>query len=406
MYYLHHYFDPDFSHMKLSPLVAEDGSTDYRYLGYVQNVVAGQVLAELKDLDTIPVGKRDPRFIYMEHRLPVGPNTDLHNHAPNKIVATANGYVFYHNGLISVKKLLNVRGNVGFHTGNIFFTGDLSVHGDIQTGFAVHAANILVKQHIESAKVKSLNDIVCLGGVKGAELLHTGDNQTRPQLPNTLLEAGGSIRLPFCERVQLRAKGNVIIDGYCLNSIIYAGGNVIIRGRLQGGAVYANHLVYVEKQLGSGYAADTKVFMGYEPFDFLLVQKLESKIRYHEDKAEYFRHQAKRNAVMAQEFGPRLELAEHKLFLLRQKRNALWQNLRQDEALAQKCRLVVPGTIMPDCEVSIGQAYYRTGEPIQNASFYLDKDAVVCSSPAMPADSRDLQFHSGLLFKPGQPGKF
>ena len=405
MYYLHHYFDPDFSHMKLSPLVSDDGSTDYHYLGYVQNVVAGQVLAELGDLDTIPVGKRDPRFIYKEHRLPVGPNTDLHHHSPNKIVATANGYVFYHNGLISVKKLLNIRGNVGFHTGNIFFVGDLSVHGDIQTGFAVHAANVLVKQHIESAKIKSLNDIVCLGGVKGAEFPQADGSSSSPPLPNTLLEAGGSIRLPFCERVQLRARGNVIIDGHCLHSTIYAGGNVIIRGRLQGGAVYANHLVYVENQLGSDYSTATKILMGYDPFDFLLVQKLESKIRYHQGKVDYFRSQASRNPVMAQEFGPRRDLAEHKLYLMQQKRSALWQNLRQDEVLARKCRLVVPGTIMPGCEVSIGQADYHTGRQVQNAAFYLERDSVVCSSPAMPTENSVLQYHSGIPHKPGQSGK-
>ena len=404
MYYLYHYFDPDFSHMKLSPLVAEDGSTDYRYLGYVQNVVAGQVLAELKDLEKVPVGARDPRFIYKEHRLPVGPNTDLHYSAPNKIVATANGYVFYHQGLISVKKMLNVRGNVGFHTGNVFFTGDLLVHGDIQTGFAVHAANVMVKQHIESAKVKSLNDIVCLGGVKGAAFPQSPSDAANPPLPNTLLEAGGSIRLPFCERVQLRARGNVIIDGHCVNSTVYAGGNVIIRGRLLGGAVYSNHLIYVENQLGSDYSIPTRVQMGYDPFEYLLIQKIDSKIRYHQGKVEFFRQQASRNAVMAQEFGPRAELAEHKLGLLQKKRESLWQNCTQDESQTSKCRLVVAGTIMPDCAVYIGQASYHTGQQLENAAFYLEGNTVVCTSPAMAEAGETLRRHPGAP-KPYLPEK-
>lgn len=116
MYYLHHYFDPDFTHTNLSPQEAIDGSVDYRYLGYVQNVVAGQVLAEVIDLEKYPNMRRDPRFIYHEKRIPCGPNTSPHIHNPNTIIATTNGYVFYYNGLICVKKLLNIRGNLGFHT--------------------------------------------------------------------------------------------------------------------------------------------------------------------------------------------------------------------------------------------------------------------------------------------------
>ena len=145
MYYLHHYFDPDFSHVRLTPPEGADGAVDPHYLGYVQNVVAGQVLAEIVDLEQFPDTRRDPRFLYRERRLPIGPNCAPHRENPDRIVATSNGYVFYHDGLISVKKMLNVRGNVGFHTGNIMFVGDLAVHGDVLTNFAVHARNVLVK---------------------------------------------------------------------------------------------------------------------------------------------------------------------------------------------------------------------------------------------------------------------
>ena len=396
MYYLHHYFNPDFSHMKLSPLEKTDGSVDYHYLGYVQNVVAGQILAEILPLEDVPEGKRDPRFIYSKKYLPCGPNCTPHPENPDKLIAACNGYCFYYNSLISVKKLLNVRGNLGFHTGNIFFVGDIAVHGDVQTGFAVFGQNLLVKGHIESAKVKATGNIVTLSGVKGTntssmeaadvaplDLEVSPENAGKPVVPTALLDAGGTIRLPFCEHVQIRAKGNVIIDGSCLHSTLYVGGNLVIKGRLQGGSVYANGIVYVEGQLGSDYTSTTRIFMGYDPFDFLLLQKLESQIFTLKDKAAYFEKQAQRNQVMELEFAPRFELAQRKLKIAFSRRNALWHKLSMDEEHARRCRVIVPGKIMPGCEISIAQAYLKTFEQQSDTSFSLVEDEIVSQRPAV-----------------------
>lgn len=382
MYYLHHYFAPDFSHVNLAPLEGDDKPVVSRYLGYVQNVVAGQVLAELVDLEQNPGIKRDPRFIYRTRKLPVGPNCAVHPDNPDKIVAQCNGYAFYHDGLICVKRLLNVRGNVGFHTGNIFFVGDIAVHGDVQTGFAVHASDVLVKGHIESAKVKGTGDVVCLGGVRGTNPSIVSDEPEKKadvetQIPSTLVEAGGNLRLPFCEHAQLRARGNIIIDGSCLHSTLYVGGNLVVKGRLQGGAVYANGMVYVEDKLGSDYTVPTKIMMGYNPFDFLQLQKTESQISYLKDRLAYFEKMAARNAVMEQEYGPRAELIHRKLKIALAKHQTLWRKFAADEQNAPDCRIVVPGKVMPGCEIAIARAYYRTHGSESNVTFKLVDDDVV-----------------------------
>ncbi len=389
MFYLHHYFEPDFSHVRRTPQPSSFGASELRYLGYVQNIVAGQVLAEIIDLEEFPDTHCDPRFIYSNRHLPVGPNCQLHPENPNKIIAAVNGYVFYHNGLISVKKLLNVRGNVGFHTGNIFFIGDLAVHGDVQTGFSVKANNLLVRGHIESAKVKAIGDIVCLAGVKGASVstLEANSPQTGPlqadadeYLPGALIEAGGNIRLPFCEHVQLRAGGNIVIDGSCLHSTIYVNGNLLIKGRLLGGTVYANGLVYIENQLGGDYSVNTRVMMGYNPFEFLALQKLESQIAYIKGKLTYYSNMAARNSVMKQEYAPRVLLAERKLRILIQRHKAMWDKFSVDEQNAPKCRIVVPGTVMPGCEIGIAKAYYKTTMTKSNVNFALEGTEIVSRS--------------------------
>ena len=60
-YYLRHYFNPDFDYLNLKP-GGDNGASDVYSLGYVQNVIAGQVLAELVPLDNAEAGY-DRRFV-------------------------------------------------------------------------------------------------------------------------------------------------------------------------------------------------------------------------------------------------------------------------------------------------------------------------------------------------------
>ncbi len=62
-YFLHHYFDPDFDYQRLKPKIREDGKVDHYNLDYVQNVIAGQVLAEWKEVDLTEVDNLDSRFV-------------------------------------------------------------------------------------------------------------------------------------------------------------------------------------------------------------------------------------------------------------------------------------------------------------------------------------------------------
>jgi len=61
------------------------------------------------------------------------------------------GYVFYLNGKITVKALLNVRQDVSFQTGNIFFVGDMAVHGSVRAGFSVQGDNVRIWAWLRAA---------------------------------------------------------------------------------------------------------------------------------------------------------------------------------------------------------------------------------------------------------------
>ena len=394
-YYLHHHFAPDFNHKRLRPVAMADGNVNDHYLGYVQNVVAGQTLAELIYLDTLPDSlvasgqeaceepedlgppdlyadaalRIDPRYIYDDPVFPEGPNCGRDPQNPNRIIAQTNGYCFYHQGLITVKKLLNVRQDISFHTGNILFTGDVVVHGNIFSGFSLCGSDILVKGRVDGGSVRARGKITCQDGVKGA--------------PTALLQAGSTIHLSYCERARVITEGNLIIDGACMHSELYVGGSLIVKGRLQGGSVYANGMVYVKEQLGGGQGAPTRVALGYNPLDFLRLQDMEEVLNTQKEKVRYYQGRSRMGTHHAAECAPMLELAMRKLAVAQQRRQVLWRSFAADMNKASKNRLIVPGIVCPGVELSVGKTYMKIVDQHNDVNFSLYEDEIICNYPAL-----------------------
>ena len=268
-YYLRHHFDPFFDHTNLSPAAQPRGKVDHYCLSYVQNVVKGQIIAELFPL---PEGHSDAehpfdiheQFILATPTLPVGPNTQVNPLNDRQLLATHNGYVFYHKGLISVKKLLNIHGPVDFHTGNVLFINDICVEGPVRSGFELQGRNILLQDTVEGAKIKAHNNLTAECGIKGAKICE--------------IDAGETIKAAFCENCQLTAGADIVIEGSSLHSHLSVNGQLIVKERLQGGTVYANDVVYIGEQLGGGINTPTSIVMGYPPILLKKVEMIEEKI--------------------------------------------------------------------------------------------------------------------------------
>ena len=399
-YYLHHYFAPDFNHKRLRPMAMADGTISAHYLGYVHNVVAGQVLAELLPVPTatpaedslddtvdmlLSLGgvEYDPRYIYDTPVFPMGPNCGHDPENPNRIIALANGYCFYHQGLITVKKMLNVRQDVNFHTGNIFFVGDVVAHGDVYPGFSLCGSDILVKGRIDGGIVKAKGKIICESGVKGA--------------PTALLQAGSTIRTGFCEAARIITNGNLIIDGSCIHCDLYVGGSLIVKGRLQGGSVHANGLVYVKEQLGNAQAAPTRISLGYNPMEYLAIQEISEKMQIQKQKIKSYEGRIMANKIYAEECNPLIEVAQRKLDVITQRRERLLHNFQAESHNEDYHRIIVPGTVHPGVEISIGKAYRKLIAPQADVFFTLQEDEVI---HGMPALAKPIHTLSTLLCEP------
>lgn len=342
-YYLRHYFNPDFDYLHLKP-GGENGSSDVYSLGYVQNVIAGQVLAELVPLQSAEPGF-DRRFILETHAFPMGGNTRVDPRYPSYLLAAAKGYVFYLNGKITVKSLLNVRQDVSFQTGNIFFVGNMAVHGAVRAGFSVQGDNVRIMGIVEGGVVRARRDLMIDGGVRGGAGRHSK------------IDAGGKLMAPFMESVEARARGNMVVEKSCLYSTVYAGSNLVVREKLYGGVVNAYGSVYVGGQLGNKAALSTKIYLGYDPLSIRQLEKIDKII------AQLSQSITHLNAI-AGHLPPDANDATRKLVALRQqrrqlinRRDELWTRLALDENYMQNCRLLCQGTVFPGVEISIGRSF-------------------------------------------------
>lgn len=362
--YLQHYFDPNFDYQSLRPDVCQ-GETDRYNLGYAQNVVKGQILAELVPLESVenPI----PRFILSDPVLPQGANTRIDPAYPQYLFSDINGYVFYYENKIVVKHLLNVRSDVDFHTGNIFFVGDAVVHKDVKAGFSVQANNVLIKGIVEGGDIRARKDLKVEGGARGG----AGNR--------CLLDAGTGLRVAFAEKIEMRSHGKVLVDRFSIHSSIYVSSDLIINDILVGGVCHAARHVFVKGNVGNHAAVPTRIYLGYDPHLMRRQEQLENRLAALTDHINHYRAVVGHLPPETNELTRKLEAAQKKRQMLIRLREPIWRTLAQEEIAASACRFMVVGTVFPGVEISIGRAYYNVTEPLHGVYFRMENDEIVSS---------------------------
>lgn len=365
-YYLQHYFDPDFDYLNRKPASTVDNgqSSDLFSLGFVQNVIDGQILAEIIPLEAAGPNP-DPRFILATPHFPAGTNTRIDPSYPQYLLAAANGYVFYYQGKIIVKCLLNVRQDVSFRTGNIFFVGDMAIHGSVRAGFAVQANNLRIMGMLEGGIARSRENMKVDGGAKGGTGHHC------------LLDAGGKLVTNFLEKIEARSKDTIVVEKYCLYSNIYAGTNMVVRDQLYGGIINAYGSVFVGKQLGNKAGITTQVFLGYDPKKIQHLEKIDKTVTELSQTIKHLRAIAGHLPPETNETTLKLARMQNQRKHLIDVRNALWTKLTLDESYMDNCRLMVAGKIFPGVEISVGRSFLLVERPYENVMFRLKNDDII-----------------------------
>ncbi len=360
-YFLHHLFDPDFDYQNLSPTMLAGGSVDHRKLNYVQNVREGDVIARW---EAIPAGEErnyDPRFIHDHKTFPLGRNCQIHPENPDILCAGATGYVFYLDGTINVKRVLNIRGDLDYHTGNIRFVNDIIIHGTVRSGFEVRAENIRVYENVNGATLLANKSLQVDGGIKGSKKAD--------------IRAKANVRVGFCENAVISSGRDILVDGTCYHCDLRACRHIVIKGRFQGGTLYSPGTVIVHERAGCGLGGKSCFVLGFNPLllreaDAIgirltdIATRLDQGEEHHEDKAEAREKELTRDQAALME-------RQHKV----------WQAVAA--SFSPAAQLVVPGEILAGADISIGPASYRVEEPMRDVRFFLKDNEICHVSPAI-----------------------
>jgi len=188
--------------------------------------------------------KRSPRSIA------VGDNVELDEQSGTVYSKTA-GHVVFERGMISIKPVLEIRGDVDFETGNIDAASEVLIRGCVRDLFIVRSkGGISVKGSVDSGYLFAGGDIVIGGGVKGRR--------------KTIIEAGGDVSAKFLDSVYLVAGGDVRIGAEALDSTVICGSGLDIRhGAIVGGRQFAKDGIRA-KVIGSNVGVKTVVAVGMD----------------------------------------------------------------------------------------------------------------------------------------------
>lgn len=241
----------------LRPKKNEDGTVDYRELNTISHVEKGQMLAKLhpavkgkagKDVYGGPIQGRQEKNLKLEF----GNNITL-SEDKTEIYSDVTGHASLVNGKVFVADVYEVPADVDNATGNIVYEGNVSIKGNVKSGFSVTAkGDIVIEGVVEAAFLSAGGQIIVKRGIHG--------------MTKGKVEAKENIVSKFIENATVVAGG--FIETECiLHSQVSAGIDIRVSGKkgfVNGGLIRAGNLIEAQT-IGSEMGTVTKLEVGVDP---------------------------------------------------------------------------------------------------------------------------------------------
>jgi uncharacterized protein len=194
------------------PKEQQGGKVDYRNIHSIIQVGQGQVIARKE-----PPGKGAPGMDVTGAEIHAEPGKDIAI-KPGKntfvsedgkyLKASKSGYIYKQADIINVGEQLTIKKDVDFSVGNIKYSGDVEVDGNILPGFTVETdGNVVIKGEAESAKIISRSGSVTIDrGIIGKN--------------DMFVTAKKEINLVFAQAAVIATEGMLNVGKYCLHCTI------------------------------------------------------------------------------------------------------------------------------------------------------------------------------------------
>lgn len=239
------------------PTILEDGRVDYRELNLVESVHQGQMLCSL----VLPVKGTPGKTVYgavlpalngNPAKVPKGRNVEVTGDGQS-LIAAIDGQVSFIDGKVNVFANYEVHADVDPTTGNINFIGNVTVRGNVLSGFTIEAGgNVEVWGVVEGATIKAGGDIILRRGMQGVS--------------KGVLVSGGDIIAKYIEYSSVEARNDIKSEAI-MHSNVKCGNRLELGGRkglLVGGTCKVGNEV-AAKVIGSQMNTVTDIEVGVDP---------------------------------------------------------------------------------------------------------------------------------------------
>jgi len=262
-------------------VIKQDGSADFRNLEKFISIKKGEKIATLfagvpgKPGKDVYGGVLNAAAI-KRPKIIIGANIITTNvsspEEPEKVfidyTSACDGVLFSTDESVTVSPELRIEQSVGIATGNVKYNGTVNVIGSIEDGAKVECEGSLnVAENLESSDIHVGKDLIVKGGIKAKA--------------KGLVKVVGNVRAKFVENSILEVGGDVIIEGYILNSKIYCLGSIILTGATS--AILGSEIIVMgglsTYNLGSNAGVDVSVELGVHFQNERLFDEFQNKVK-------------------------------------------------------------------------------------------------------------------------------
>lgn len=395
--YIAYNFETDNTKLKLKE--TKNGQIDFKELNLIQNVVAGQPLAQ-KMLPQRGKGGKTITGRYLEAKngkdinIPLGQNVKLDRDGCT-VLAEKNGHVMLVGNKITVEEVYEVSG-VNIKSGNITYMGTVIVHGNVEDGFSVKAdGNIEVYGSVGNCKLQAEGDIVISQGVMGRD---EGE-----------IISSKSVWARFIQNAKVTAGEYVVVNDNIMNSEVTAMKKILLKGKraaIIGGHLFATEQVSAKNIGSANGGTETIIEVGIDPnakMRLLELQKMiatcekdleeiDLNIQTIEKSKEVRRTIPKEKEESLNKFKSQKESIEANIDEMQKEFDDKQKRLRELRVVG---RVMASGSVYPGTKITVRDVSYDVIQELKSVCFYYENGFVRSGKYDQSQDKDDVEGPSG-----------
>lgn len=207
------------------PPMLENGKIDYRSYSRFKEIKKGTILAEKILMaqglpganiygDIIEVQNAEDVVFYIGENIEI----DRSQNGKEVYIAGATGLLEASYDSLSISKVLRIDSDIGFETGNVEFSGDIEINGNVKSMFSVTCGgNLKIMGSVENgATIQCRGSAEILKGIIG--------NETKVNILKDL-------HVEYIQDCKIRIGGDIVVINSIYNSYVFSKGYLTVKGQ-------------------------------------------------------------------------------------------------------------------------------------------------------------------------------